>query len=86
MCQGAIINMQEIPGTSERGGVSAKVTAKDHAREFPDALHKSRCKQSYTMCIVVITNESQRLTNTFLMQNTSGEWLKSRDNRQDRSP
>lgn len=42
-CQGATINMQETPGASGRSGMSAKVTAKDHARQFPDVLYKSRC-------------------------------------------
>lgn len=40
--QGAAINIQESPGTSERGGMSADVTAKGLAVRFPKVLHESR--------------------------------------------
>lgn len=44
-CQGAAINMQEIPGTSRRSEMSAKVTAEDSTRHFPDVLLKAVQKQ-----------------------------------------
>lgn len=52
--------MQETPGASGRGGMSAKAIAKDHARQFPDVLYKSG---SFAPCAMLCWNTN----NTFSM-------------------
>lgn len=53
----SIVAVQELPGTSGRGGMSADVTAKDCAGQFSDVLHESGSKLFYTACNVVVEHK-----------------------------
>lgn len=50
-------DVQETPGTSGQGGMSAKVTAEDGTRQFSDVLHKSRGKLFHTACNIVVEHK-----------------------------